>query len=647
MEIEGYQAKIKITTAFPVDEKYGPFPESQVQQKILIDQSWMCNPFGDQTTYGVEFLLNRGFSWTFLLFEESELAANEMGGALLFNLKEKFLGLNGKIEIIPLYSSFLDIERPIYEIFFPYKVITKIFILRKILNLHKSRPEGVNLNVYIFWQKDNLNLKALPDEFMIKIFVNLRFYGPLSTDLNAQENTRKAILKYLTTDIGNAIGKKIKYEKPNSDSWRKILTCNPFYYNFDNSPLIAIPEKLRPGFVSSANIDLTIPRNFPLLKPPILKNYNDKCLPISEFDENYLYIGKKIIDGIYSNMKALIKMDSLSQHLFIFGHTGTGKSTLLKKIVNEIHTKKPDVGILILNLAKPDQEFFFPMAKVIKFPSKEARFPYFSKGERIKKAIKETSNYIAACLGLKYVGPVIISETLQRCYKEFNDVPKSILELFEHVKKNLKAKPYAPEFQNNILMAFEHRVNELLNNPEIEEALQLYANEHELPEWFKIWRNGGVIFLDLVQLDEKECYLITMAIFQMIQNLTPYDEANELKHIIAIDEAHRIAAQSKDRDPDSVEFIMKSRSESYFSKLIEEYRSRGTGIIISDTIPRRLYESAQDSAGNKIIFRLPAYNNDIFTNDIEEQQLLLNLEDYDALVLNDTEAQRYLIKTLK
>ena len=49
------------------------------------------------------------------------------------------------------------------------------------------------------------------------------------------------------------------------------------------------------------------------------------------------------------------------------------------------------------------------MAKVYKFPSKKLRVPYITLGKRVKKSISGTSNVLAASLGLKYIGLIIIS----------------------------------------------------------------------------------------------------------------------------------------------------------------------------------------------------------------------------------------------
>ena len=94
MEIVGYQAKITITQVLPcVNEDITRNYELELKQ--LIDSSWLYDPFGDNLTYGVEFKVGRCFSWTFFLFAETIEMAEELGGALLYNLQEKYKGLDG------------------------------------------------------------------------------------------------------------------------------------------------------------------------------------------------------------------------------------------------------------------------------------------------------------------------------------------------------------------------------------------------------------------------------------------------------------------------------------------------------------------------------------------------------------------------
>jgi len=95
----------------------------------------------------------------------------------------------------------------------------------------------------------------------------------------------------------------------------------------------------------------------------------------------------------------------------------------------------------------------------------------------------------------------------------------------------------------------------------------------------------------------------------------------------------------------SAGFIMKNRINALFSNTIEECRSKGLGIIISDVNPHRLLDSAIDSAWIKILLRLGYPSNEIFTGNVKEREMLLNLEGRYALVLNGTNGERYLCRT--
>jgi len=120
--------------------------------------------------------------------------------------------------------------------------------------------------------------------------------------------------------------------------------------------------------------------------------------------------------------------------------------------------------------------------------------------------------------------------------------------------------------------------------------------------------------------------------------------SEKLKYLVFIDEAHRILGKSKDYDPESAEFIMKTYINTLFAKSIEECGGKGLGFIISEQRPYFLFDCALDSARIRIIFRLGYPNNEIYTGKLEEREMLLSLESRYALVLNENE--RYLCKTM-
>lgn len=158
MGVIGYRAEILITQALPIEEEILRLDKKEKSEYYQnTNASWLCAPFGYNITYGTSFSINSGFTWKFFLYAETYEKAKELGDAFLFYLQEKFKGLNGKINVEPLYSEFLEIERSIYEIIIPSYNFLKLPFLRKLINYYKSPHRKIGLNMFIFWKKDDLN----------------------------------------------------------------------------------------------------------------------------------------------------------------------------------------------------------------------------------------------------------------------------------------------------------------------------------------------------------------------------------------------------------------------------------------------------------------------------------------------------------
>lgn len=654
MGIIGYQAKITITKVLPIEEDV-LILDKEEKYHYTTENSWLCDPFGENITYGTRFNITSGFSWEFFLYAETSEKADELGNAFLFYLQEKFKGLNGEISIIPLHSEFLEIEHPLYEIIIPSYSFLKFRFLRKVINYYKSPHRKLGLIMFILWKKDDLGHSAnpFPDPMLyrIKIFVSFNSTKDNFMNFDMQILTIKTVLRYITSDMailpdGMPTSQRGEYKELTSSKWKDILTCNvfPSRHEFLSGK---IRDKDLPRGIKLENVDFTIPNDMPLSRPPILESRNIMNLPISKEDGGYIYFGNKMIDGVLSKELATVEIDLLNNHLVIFGKTGKGKTTLIKIMFYDFRRKRPDIGILLVNLADPNLAQEFPFAKVYNFPSEKLRIPYIVLGSRAMKSMRGFGNVFAACLGLKYVGPVLITETLQRCYEEYGTFPHRINVFFKQVERNLIAQPYDPDTQRTILMAFKRRINELFQNKELVNTLRFKERLSEnVPDWYKKWRHGNLVILNLTELDDiKEQPLIVMLIFKIIEILTHYDNSKVLKRLICLDEAHRALGKSRDRDPESVEFLMKNRMNSLFSNIIEECRKKGLGILISEQKPHLLLDSALDSAAIRILFSLGYPGNEIFTGNLKEREMLLGLKPRHALVLNDLTEERYLCKT--
>lgn len=83
-----------------------------------------------------------------------------------------------------------------------------------------------------------------------------------------------------------------------------------------------------------------------------------------------------------------------------------------------------------------------------------------------------------------------------------------------------------------------------------------------------------------------------------------------------------------------------------FSELLKEYRSRGVGFVVADQSPARLLDDVASQPSIKVIFREDYPNNLLFSEDTYERQLLTQLPNRLALVINGATGEKCLIETL-
>ena len=183
----------------------------------------------------------------------------------------------------------------------------------------------------------------------------------------------------------------------------------------------------------------------------------------------------------------------------------------------------------------------------------------------------------------------------------------------------------------------------VFDEDKIQNVLRLTGS---LPKWVDDWLSGKNIFLDLSKSSKFVKMLIVNAIFQLVRTVTKDREAEELKYLIVIDEAHAILEKPITTNSDDADFIMKEQMAKIFSELLKEYRSRGVGFVIADQSPARLFDDVASQPSIKILFRQDSPNNLLFSEDPMERQILTELPNRHASVINGATGEKYLIKTI-
>lgn len=661
---ELWQARV-IITQVPTSNHYELVSDLESNSKETdIHKSWLCNPFMDNTIYGTEFQIASDFSWTFFIPTSNKSQATYKGYFLLNYLKGKFSGLDGNVQVVQITSEKLNNNRYLYELRLPKADSTyfkKILLLKKFINLYYHRFHKVPLSMYILWQiddsiseEDRFSIKTeklATNIFKVRIFFQTKSELTQFSEMNQIELETLAYLKSITSEIQTALNRNAKLTEGNHTTWQDIVTGNIFWQN-DNKIFTGkcyeriyeqIPLQHRPCFLSANVTDFIILKEFPLLKAHTIENEN------INFNSNHLrhqgaiLYGKYVHNGVQTQVDTFLYQEHFAQSVLIVGQQGTGKTYFLRQIINEFYKKAPPIGILILNLAKENQERLYSVDRVIKYDSPQFKIPYFIEGQHTEKCLQETAAYLIASLGLKNIVEKNMLTVMKSFYYNKEGLPPSLNTLFSNLEKFFKENPYHEKFQTNILRAIKNRILSLLIDPKLEKTLQL---SKEVPNWIKEWFAGKKVFIDLSMCNIYVKRLLSNAIFQMVRALLPEMDVHILNYLIVVDEAHQIFEKSASKNPDDDDFITRDQLERIFTELMKDFRSKGLSFILADHQPSRLFSCISTLPSLKFLFRLGYPDNILFSGDRVEQNYLSIQANRNALILNGITGERFVFSTL-
>jgi len=581
-------------------------------------------------TYGLEIRNYEKLEFIFFTVANSESEATEIGFTWLTFLKANFIGLDGEIRILPITLNpsedwnMYDISElvlPEGHLRYRIKIIeffTTLFFLKT----------NYSVKLLIYWKRDTESGDYYSNLYNLRIFIVVNTENIEPNDLIKI----KGILKFLCIKIETISGERAKLIKPSDVKLFDLFNMNLFNeYNERRTQII------------KEHLVFDFPESLPLPKIPILDNENVRYIDLNEqFKKRAIKIGNHIKNGLITQHNTYLGIDKLPQDIVVFGKSGSGKTYFLVHFIQEIIRKTPETGVLILNIAKESQDSYYKNLNVLKYGDKEFNVPYFLEGISLEKSLLETASYICASLGLKNVFEKMIYYTELAFIKQKGKLPNNLIDLLRSVEKYLESNPYGNEVQSNFKQALRNRIN-VLNEDTLKKIVEIQEN---LPDWIERWLNGENFFIDLSMCNKYSKFLIINSIFQVIRSSTHDFEEERLNYLIVIDEAHAILEKPITRNSDDADFIMKEQMAKIFSELLKEYRSRGIGFIIADQSPSDLFDIISSQPSIKVIFREDYPNNQLFSENANEREMLTQLPNRIALVLNGTTGEKYLMKSI-
>ena len=620
--------------------------------------SWLCNPFGDDTVYTTQFVLDLEknddeFSWNFFLTANKKDSAEAKALYFLNYLRETFPGLTGKVSTKRINNYRFNNHVKFYEIVFPeppygikfkfFKRIIDIFYFLKKIENHVAK-------FYIIWQKDDsVSSSNIIDEiYKIKIFFSIE---TKSYDDIVQSKMIKAYVQNLISDFGNSNGERAILKKAPLDTWNNILKEMTFFINtgeYYTGRYYNGLKKLRwmtgwmPGFIKPEEIDLVIPSNIPIKKAVGLKYERRGFNTDSDDSKTKILLGNYINKyGVKTEQKQYLYLNDLNRHLNILGLTGNGKTYFLYHLVNEISKKAPKVGTLVIILRKGVEKVDFACDRFYEYPN--VKIPYCFDCEDITADLKTIAKILSSIIGLKDIFEWNMNNTLKAYLEKHKHLPDSLEPLFKFYWTWFKKKQYPGDFGGTSLLVIENRVYSFID-PELESVTEL---ARELPAWFKDFINGKNVLLDLSSIsnNQNQLKLLVHFIIQMIKVFIPESSEDKLKYAVIIDEIEHIAKNRKNSDNGDNLSVTQNYLAEAFEEFLEAFRSRGVGLITVGKDASVLFKGIHSLPNIIILFTIKLNEAKYFTTSLEDQMALSSLGYRQACIINTVQKERFLFYT--
>lgn len=366
--------------------------------------------------------------------------------------------------------------------------------------------------------------------------------------------------------------------------------------------LLSLPHKSVPGFPVVEHVSLAkevIRNNESLMKREVSLG----CI----FD-----LGKAYIEN-----RVKLDVKSLTQHVFVTGSTGCGKSETIYKLINE--TKQVGTKFLVIEPAKGEYKNVFGDVNV--FGTNPLIMPLlrinpfsFPTGVHVLEHIDRLIEIFNVCWPMYSAMPAVLKKAMLDAYEscgwdlrlsvnrlsQGEDVYPSFLDLFLSLEKVITESAYSEEVKSNYSGALLTRVESLTNglNGEI-------FSVNELSNMVLFDEN---CIIDLSRVGSQETKSLIMGI--LIMRLSEYRMTgantpnSALKHLTVLEEAHNILKRvSTEQSQEGSN--MAGKSVEMITNAIAEMRTYGEGFVIVDQSPTSVDKAAIKNTNTKIVMRLP------------------------------------------
>ena len=335
-------------------------------------------------------------------------------------------------------------------------------------------------------------------------------------------------------------------------------------------------------------------------------------------------LGEQLVGGVPEGRVGM-PLDDLTMHAFVVGTTGSGKTSTVIKLLDEVWRVHgvPFMVIEPINSSGDDYRWLlgrqgFEQAIVV-MAGDDAIAPLRINPFQVPSQVRvgeHVANLLAcfdAAFGLWDPLPAIYRRALEQTYLEagwsLDDVGgdsavwPSLQDFVEEMYVATEGLEYAGEARSNILAASRVRVEQLRNGP----ARSVFDCVRSTPLRDLLGRPAIVELARVGAGNEQELALVIAMLLNSFAELRrSLEPSRRLTHLIVVEEAHKLLRSPQQGSANSeIKGDASGAAARLFASLLAEIRKYGQGIVIADQDPAKLVPDAYKNTNLKVMHRLP------------------------------------------
>ncbi len=336
--------------------------------------------------------------------------------------------------------------------------------------------------------------------------------------------------------------------------------------------------------------------------------------------ENALTLGYLMQSGNITSKQVSIDKANLDKHIFITGVTGSGKTTTCQNIL--INSNKP---FLVIEPAKTEYRILknqykdllvFTLGKDTIAPFRLNPFEFFPH-ESITSRVDMIKASIEASFDMEAAIPQIIESAIYECYKDKgwniatnqneiygDDAFKegvysfpTLSDLTNKIQEVVNQQGFDERLKNDYIGSIKARLNGLLVG-----SKGFMLNTKRSIDFRKLLDKRVVFELEEIRNGNEKSLVMGFILSNFIEAIKANFKTSQdhsLKHILLIEEAHRLLSKYESGDS-----LNKKQGVEVFADMLAEIRKYGECLMIADQIPNKLIPEVLKNTNTKIVHRI-------------------------------------------